>query len=74
MAAVRYSDELRMRCQPELTLLVEQGARVRGTKPSEYARQRLIAGLRADGFDLALSYPAEPNANLEPSLSQGEAS
>jgi hypothetical protein len=61
--AVRYSDVLTIRCQSELNALVERGARARGTKPSEYARQRLLAGLRADGLDLATSPARDAEAS-----------
>ncbi|MEH2627070.1 hypothetical protein V1292_005125 [Bradyrhizobium sp. AZCC 1719] len=48
---VRYSETIMIRCQPEITALVDRAARARGSKPSEYVRQALLAGLRADGFD-----------------------
>jgi hypothetical protein len=49
--AVRYSESVTIRCQPEITALVDKAARSKGQKPSEWTRQALLAGLRADGFD-----------------------
>jgi hypothetical protein len=57
---VRYSDSLTIRCQPEVTALVEQAARKRGMKPSEWHRQTVLTGLRLDGFD-----PASAQATQE---------
>jgi len=51
--AVRYSNSVTVRCQPEVTALVERAAQRRGQKPSEYVRQALLTGLRLDGFDPA---------------------
>jgi len=48
---IRFSDHIAIRVQPEVTKAVDRAARARGTKPSEWARQAIIAGLRADGFD-----------------------
>ena len=50
---VRYSDSVTIRCQPEITALVDRAARAKGTKPSEWTRQALLAALRAAGFDPA---------------------
>jgi len=50
---VRFSDNITIRVQPEITALVDRAARAKGSKPSEYTRQALLAGLRADGFDPA---------------------
>lgn len=50
---VRFSDSITIRCQPEITALVDRAARAKGSKPSEWSRQALLAGLRADGFDPA---------------------
>jgi hypothetical protein len=50
---VRFSDSITIRCQPEITALVDRAARAKGSKPSEWARQALLAGLRSDGFDPA---------------------
>lgn len=50
---VRYSDVLKVRCAPEVTALVDQAARSRGTKPAEYVRQAILTGLRLDGFNPA---------------------
>lgn len=51
--AVRYSDSVTVRCQPEVTALVERAAQRRGQKPSETIRQYVLTGLRLDGFDPA---------------------
>lgn len=67
MTAVRYSDVLNVRCQPELNALVDQAARRRGSKPSEYVRQALQAALRADGLDPA-SLPARDAGALYDSV------
>lgn len=48
---VRFSDTIKIRCQPEVTALVDQAARSRGQKPAEYIRQAVLTGLRLDGFD-----------------------
>lgn len=52
--AVRYSHLLHVRCQPAMNDMIEQAAKSKGTRPAEYIRQTLHAGLKADGFDLAL--------------------
>jgi hypothetical protein len=52
---IRFSDSITIRCQPEITGLVDRAARAKGSKPAEYVRQALLAGLRADGFDAAHS-------------------
>jgi len=49
--AVRYSDSLTLRCQPEVSALIDRAALHKGCKPSEYVRQGVLAALRADGFD-----------------------
>lgn len=51
--AVRYSDSVTVRCQPEVAALVGRAAQKRGQKPAEYVRQALLTGLRLDGFDPA---------------------
>lgn len=48
---VRFSDSITIRCQPEITALVDRAARAKGSKPSEWARQALSEALRAAGFD-----------------------
>lgn len=48
---VRYSDLLQVRCQPAMNDMVARAAKAKGTRPAEYVRQTLLAGLRADGFD-----------------------
>ena len=59
---VRYSDNVTIRCQPEITRLIDRAARARGTKPSEYVRQALLAGLRGDGFNPAAHHPRDKDA------------
>ena len=56
---VRYSDSVTVRCQPEVTALVERAALARGQKPSEYVRQALQTSLRLDGFDPAANDAAD---------------
>ena len=56
---VRYSDSVTIRCQPEVTALVERAALARGTRPSEYVRQALRTALQLDGFDPATSDPTK---------------
>ncbi|UPJ31008.1 hypothetical protein [Bradyrhizobium sp. CW1] len=53
--AVRFSDSITIRVQPEITALVDRAARAKGSKPSEWTRQALLAALRAAGFDPAAS-------------------
>ena len=48
---IRFSNSLTIRCQPELSAMVDRAARRRGSKPSEYIRQALQAAVRADGID-----------------------
>ena len=67
---VRYSDSVTIRCQPEITLLVDRAARAKGSKPAEYVRQALLAGLRADGFDPASHLAPEQKTNPAAPLSQ----
>lgn len=50
---VRFSDSITIRVQPEITALVDRAARARGSKPSEWTRQALLAALRASGLDPA---------------------
>jgi hypothetical protein len=57
--AVRYSDSVTVRCQPEITALVDRAAKARGTRPAEYIRQALLTGLRLDGFDPAAIAPRD---------------
>jgi hypothetical protein len=57
---IRFSDSITIRCQPEITALVDRAARAKGSKPSEWARQALLAGLRSDGFDPAAAGIANP--------------
>ena len=59
--AVRYSDSVTIRCQPEVTELVERAALARGTRPSEYVRQALRTALQLDGFDPATSDTTKEN-------------
>ncbi|MDE5460197.1 hypothetical protein [Bradyrhizobium sp. CSS354] len=49
--AVSYSHLLHVRCQPVMNDMIERAATSKGTRPAEYIRQTLLAGLRADGFD-----------------------
>ena len=51
--AVRFSDSITIRVQPEITALVDRAARARGSKPSEWTRQALLAALRESGLDPA---------------------
>jgi hypothetical protein len=60
-------DSVTIRCQPEITALVDKAAHAKGTKPSEYVRQALLAGLRGDGFDPA-TIPARDAGTLHDSL------
>ena len=62
---VRYSESITIRCQPEITTLVDHS--FKGSKPAEYVRQALLAGLRADGFDPA-SIPARDAGALYDSV------
>jgi hypothetical protein len=48
---VHFSSTLTTRCQPEIAESVGQAASRRGSKPSEYVRQTVLAALRADGID-----------------------
>jgi hypothetical protein len=64
---VRFSDSITIRCQPEIAALVDRAARAKGSKPSEWARQALLAGLRGDGFDPATT-PARDAGTLYDSL------
>ena len=64
---VRFSDSITIRCQPEITALVDRAARAKGSKPSEWARQALLAGLRSDGFDPA-ALPARDAGTLYDSV------
>jgi hypothetical protein len=48
---IPFSDTITIRCQPEITALVDRAARAKGSKPSEWARQALSEALRAAGFD-----------------------
>lgn len=50
---VRFSDSITIRVQPEITALVDRAARAKGSKPSEWTRQPLLAALRASGLDPA---------------------
>jgi uncharacterized protein (DUF1778 family) len=50
---VRFSDSITIRVQPEITALVDRAARARGSKPSEWTRQALLAALRESGLDAA---------------------
>jgi hypothetical protein len=50
---IRFSDSITIRCQPEITALVDRAARAKGSKPSEWTRQALLGALRAAGFDPA---------------------
>ncbi len=46
-----YTGAVTVRFQPEVVALADQAARRRGTKPSDYIRQAVLAALRADGID-----------------------
>lgn len=59
---VRFSESITIRCQPEITALVDRAARARGSKPSEWTRQALLEGLRAAGLDPATT----PASDREP--------
>lgn len=48
--AVRYSDTLTVRCQPEVTALVDRAAHRKGMKPSEYVRRCVVERLEDDGY------------------------
>jgi hypothetical protein len=61
--AVRFSDTLVARCQPELTVAVEQAARRKGSKASEYVRQAVLAAVRADGLDPQNALYESPKAS-----------
>lgn len=50
---VRFSGTISIRVQPEITALVDRAARARGSKPSEWTRQALLAALRESGLDPA---------------------
>src|SRR5690349_25073743 len=65
--SVRFSDSITIRCQPEITALVDRAARAKGSKPSEWARQALLVALRSDGFDPA-TVPAPDAGTLYDSL------
>jgi predicted transcriptional regulator len=60
---VRFSDSITIRVQPEITALVDRAARAKGSKPSEWARQALLEGLRAAGLDPA-AIPASDAGSL----------
>jgi len=64
---VRFSDSITIRCQPEIAALVDRAARAKGSKPSEWARQALLAALRESGLDPATS-PARDARTLHDSL------
>jgi hypothetical protein len=70
MAGPCYSTAIRVRCQPELVELVGLGANKRGSKPSEYVRQAILAVLRLDGLELGQIGASEAQTNPEPSQSQ----
>ena len=72
--AVRYSDSVTIRCQPEITALVDRAARAKGSKPAEYLRQAVLAGLRADGFDPVTHLAPEQQPNPAAPQSQQTAS
>lgn len=65
--AVRFSDSITIRVQPEIPALVDRAARAKGSKPSEWTRQALLAALRAAGFDPAAA--ATPGAANEQAAS-----
>jgi hypothetical protein len=48
---VRYPESLNLRLQDGVTAFVNAKAREIGTKPTEIARQALLAGLKSIGFD-----------------------
>jgi predicted HicB family RNase H-like nuclease len=50
---VRYSDTLTLRCSPSLNAAIDQAAKARGTRPSEWCRQALQTGLALDGVTMA---------------------
>lgn len=62
---VRYSDSLTLRLQDSATAFVQARAREIGTKPTEVARQALLTGLRAIGFDPAAIHDRSPNVGGE---------
>jgi hypothetical protein len=51
-SAGRYTDQLKLRAQPALVEAIDRAAAKNFTTASEYVRQKLITGLRADGVDL----------------------
>lgn len=59
---VRFSDSITIRCQPEITALVDRAARARGSKPSEWTRQALLTALRASGLDPATTPASDADA------------
>jgi hypothetical protein len=72
--AVRYSESVTIRCQPEITALVDHAARAKGQKPSEWTRQALMAALRAAGLDPASHLAPERKTNPATAQSQQTAS
>jgi hypothetical protein len=44
--AVRYSGTITTRCQPEITALIDEAARRRCSKASEYIRQAVVAAYK----------------------------
>jgi hypothetical protein len=71
---VRFSDNITIRVQPEIAALVDRAARTKGSKPSEWTRQALMAGLRADGIDPASHLAREQKTNPATPQSQQTAS
>ena len=63
---VRFSDNITIRVQPEITALVDRAARAKGSKPSEWTRQALLEALRASGFDPASSPAGEADGSQRP--------
>lgn len=70
--AVRYSGTLTLRCQPEVSALIDQASRAKGQKPSEYVRQSVIAALQRDGADPALVARSKSAGELYDRLSDGK--
>jgi hypothetical protein len=60
--STRYSDMLHLRLSPSLNAAIDQAARARGTRPSEWCRQALQTGLALDGVTLAPVAPRDAGA------------
>ena len=63
---VRFSDNITIRVQPEITALVDRAARAKGSKPSEWTRQAILEALRAAGLDPATTPAGDARALYGP--------